>query len=138
MLSLYHVLVHQNICDSKALVQLFTSSQTKTGDDTFRAATHVVRPLGSVMAIYGLIVLVMGSSPRFYHVNHYSNARSISVDRHDPLFSHTKHVNAWYFSDVPSRTLIHSESDYNQSSVFSSLGQRDVHDCPAPRPWWAM
>ncbi|KAF8340041.1 hypothetical protein F5887DRAFT_871071, partial [Amanita rubescens] len=44
-----------------ALVQLFTSSQTKTNDGTSRAATHVVRPLGSVMVIYGLVVLVMGT-----------------------------------------------------------------------------
>jgi len=35
--------------------------KTKTSDGTSRAATHVVRPLGSVMVIYGLVVLVMGT-----------------------------------------------------------------------------
>ena len=50
----------------KALVQLFSSSQNKTSDGSSGAATHVIRPLGSVMVIYGLVVLVMGSSGCFY------------------------------------------------------------------------
>jgi len=45
-----------------ALVQLFTSSQSKApSDGSSSGATHVIRPLGSVMVIYGLIVLVMGT-----------------------------------------------------------------------------